>query len=309
MNIVPKFSVVIPLYNKSSEIISTLQSVLQQSHRAAEILVINDGSTDDSAELMEDYINENNLSGYVILVNKKNAGVSAARNTGIDHAKHEYIAFIDADDIWEKHFLEEIAMLTRTFPKAETFSTGYQKVIDKNVYVDAKIRGLHSEKPAILNNYFEICSKGDLPFISSSVCIRKSLLARIGAFPLGEPIGEDQDLWSRIALKSTIAHSPRVLAYYHLEASNRACNLNIPEQECPFSQRLYQYTLDTVLPKKMNNNILRYTATHLLHLARLNVMAGKLEAAEKLLSDQRCRLLRLKYWVCRVRLLKAQLSH
>ena len=92
-------SVVIPLYNKEKYIKRAIESVLNQTFQKFEIIVVNDGSTDKSAEIVQ-----NIKDPRIRLINQKNAGVSAARNRGIQEAKYEYIAFLDADDFWEKIF-------------------------------------------------------------------------------------------------------------------------------------------------------------------------------------------------------------
>jgi len=101
----PLVSVIIPLFNTENYILQTLHSVLGQSYRNIEILVVNDGSTDGSVANINKFIKDKRLQ----VINKKNSGVSAARNTGIEHAKGEFLAFLDADDLFEKdNILEKV---------------------------------------------------------------------------------------------------------------------------------------------------------------------------------------------------------
>ena len=99
-------SVVIPLYNKEKQIAKTLQTVLNQTYQNFEIVIVNDGSTDGSVEEVL-RISDSRIR----LVNQENGGVSAARNRGIDEAKGEYIAFLDADDLWDIDHLEVLYQL------------------------------------------------------------------------------------------------------------------------------------------------------------------------------------------------------
>ena len=92
------FSVVIPLYNKELSIINTIQSVLDQTFQNFEIVVVNDGSTDRSVEMVEQFNDPR-----IRIINKSNGGVSSARNRGIQEAKYELVAFLDADDFWEQN--------------------------------------------------------------------------------------------------------------------------------------------------------------------------------------------------------------
>lgn len=279
------FTVIIPLFNKAEHILRTLESVAWQKHPAAEIIIIDDGSTDDGASI----VNSANLKN-VRLVTQTNQGVSVARNNGVALASHKYIAFLDADDQWLPLFLDEIARLIVNFPQAEFFGTRYQIVETENNYTDAKIK-LENINPegVILDNYFNIASAGDLPFTMSSIVIQRSLFESIGGFPVDEPIGEDQDLFCRVALNAAIAYSPNIHSLYHKDAQNQVTKNNIPSTECDFSIRI---TKEANKRTKKQNAIymLKYSAAHLCHLAKLNIGNGHFTQARALLSDPRCKL-------------------
>ena len=106
-----QFSIVIPLYNKESYIEKTLKSVLNQTFTHYEIIVINDGSTDDSEATVLEF-NDKRIQLY----NQKNQGAAVARNLGIEKAKYNYIAFLDADDLWMENHLETLKTLIQDFP-------------------------------------------------------------------------------------------------------------------------------------------------------------------------------------------------
>ncbi|MBT8256619.1 MAG: glycosyltransferase family 2 protein, partial [Bacteroidia bacterium] len=97
------FSVVIPLYNKEAFISTTIRSVLDQSFQDFELLVIDDGSTDDSHKIVQEF-NDSRIR----LKSIKNSGVSVARNFGVEKSKYDWIAFLDADDYWTSGFLETL---------------------------------------------------------------------------------------------------------------------------------------------------------------------------------------------------------
>ena len=282
----PQFSVVIPLYNKEQHIIRTLNSIAKQSYAANEIIVVDDGSTDNGPQLVSECNIEN-----VTLVQQKNGGVSSARNTGISLAKHEFIAFIDADDQWLPLYLEEIANLVAKFPQAGVYATHYQIIEPGNQYVNAKVN-LKNIDPTgeLLADYFDVASKGDLPFTMSSMTVRKSLVNNNGNFPLNEPMGEDQDFFARAALATDIAYSPNIQSLYHRDATNRACHLTIPHQECPFSVRISNQAMNSKQTQASKMSMLRYSAAHLCHIAKLNIMGGQFSRARTLLSDPRCKL-------------------
>jgi glycosyltransferase involved in cell wall biosynthesis len=296
-------SVVIPLYNKQSHILATIQTVLDQTAQPLEIIVVDDGSSDKGAELVSAQLATHPAYQRVRLIRQVNGGVARARNVGIAAASSDFVALIDADDIWETHFLEEIDKLIGRFPQAGGFATGYQKMLSVSRFADPKVRFLTAiTEPTILPCYFEICARGDLPFMASSICINKTQVTDGPWFPEGEAMGEDQDLWARLSLNSSIAFSPKVLAFYRLDAENRACKRNYPSVECGFSRRLDQALKAGRIPISRRASVLTYTATHLLHLARLNISIGRFQVAEKLLSDRRCNRLRVKKTLCQARI-------
>ena len=279
----PKISVVIPLYNKRNHILDTLHSVAEQTQPATEILVIDDGSTDGGDNLVKEQPIKN-----LTLIQQENAGVSHARNRGINLATGDYVAFIDADDHWAPQFLEEICSMIAKLPGVGLYATAYQYYDGDNKYVDPKIRAKKTTQAHIMENYFEIGSRGELPFITSSVCIPKSTFTEIGDFPVGEPMGEDQDLWCRIAARKKIAYSPKILSFYHRDSQNRAMDNIRSIKECPFSERLHQYAINQVKNETLRQHMIDYTASHLLHIASINQKSGNSNDALRILNDPRC---------------------
>lgn len=211
-------SVVIPLYNKKKCIGSTLDSVLSQSYQDFEILVVDDGSTDGSADVVRHYNDQR-----IRLITKVNGGVSSARNEGIRHAQSDYIAFLDADDLWEPDFLAEINSLISDFPDAGIYGTSYhylkhgEKVV-ANKPVPDRYYGV------IDNTSWDIAHL----YCSSAVCCKLSELKRIGLFDERIAYGEDIDVWWQIMLNSPAAYSNKALATYRFDEENRAMNNSIP---------------------------------------------------------------------------------
>ena len=222
------FSVIIPLYNKRNAIVATLQSVLAQTYQNFEIVVVDDGSTDNSAQVVEELI-----SAYpqplpkgkgVRLVRKANGGVCSARNRGIQEAKYDYIALLDGDDLWDEHYLEEQAKLIQDFPEAKMWGVNYAFV--KNGNIRKCYQGLGENYRGYVNNYFGT-SHNDL-FCSSSVVIKKDAFDVAGYFDENIAYSEDLDMWYRIILHYPVAFYDKVLAYYNQDADNRcAYDLNI----------------------------------------------------------------------------------
>lgn len=218
-------SVVIPLYNKRGSIASTVQSVLGQTFTDFELIVVDDGSTDGSADVVRSF-----AEPRIRLVSKSNGGVCSARNEGIRQARSEYVAFLDADDLYEPEFLQEIEELIATCPEAGIWGTSYfflkgGEKISANKPLPAGFKG-------IIDN--SSWSLGHL-YCSSAVCCRKSALQEVGLFDERITWGEDIDVWWRIMLSHPAAYSNRELAVYRFDEDNRAMNAQIP------LERLYIY--------------------------------------------------------------------
>jgi hypothetical protein len=116
------------------------------------------------------------------------------------------------------------------------------------------------------------------------------LFEQLGGFPEGEAMGEDQELFSRVALESQIVFSPLVLLLYHTNTENRACDRNIPQQILPFAARLLKKALLPSVDPKLKRDILRYCGAHICYLAHLNIRSGNFYVAKRLLKMSVCKL-------------------
>ena len=212
------FTVVIPLYNKGNHIKRAIKSILQQTYQDFKIIVVDDGSTDNSVkEAMK--IKDNRIK----IIKKSNGGVSSARNKGIEESNYDYIGFLDADDMWKPDFLESIKNLIEKYPKAGAYCTAYEiKKEDGTLAVSPNFNNFEQYWHGIIDDYFKYAING--PLISaSSVVIPKRVFNDIGGFSLGIKRGEDLDMWVRIALTYNIVYFNRVCATYFHDAENRAC--------------------------------------------------------------------------------------
>lgn len=205
-------SVVIPLYNKEKSIASTLRTVLNQTFSDYEIVIVNDGSTDGSVEEIEKVQDDR-----IRLVHQPNAGVSAARNRGIEEAKGDLIAFLDADDEWKPEYLATQYHLFQKYPECSVFACNYEfrdvsgKVTPTLIHKLPFVGG-----DGILSNYFEVASCSHPPICSISVMVKKQVMQAIGGFPVGVTSGEDLLTWARLSINDHIAFCKRSLAIYNL---------------------------------------------------------------------------------------------
>ena len=209
-------SIVIPLYNKEKQIRATLDSVLSQTFQDFEIVIVNDGSTDRSVEEAL-AVNDPRIR----LIHQENAGVSAARNRGIEEAKGEFIAFLDADDRWKPEYLQTQYELTQRYPECSVFACNYEFVDDLGQVRPSIIRKLSfAGEHGMLSNYFEVASCSHPPLWTSAVMVRKEAIQSIGGFPLGVRSGEDLLTWARLACRYKIVYSKRPLAQFVVDISH-----------------------------------------------------------------------------------------
>ena len=203
------FSVIIPLYNKEDFIENALKSVLAQTYNDFELIVVNDGSTDASEEIIK-----KSKDSRIKIITLPKSGVSAARNTGILHATRPYIAFLDADDWWAPTFLEEMALLIQQFSNASIFSVGREHVFKERTW-----RYTNQYVPAANEvgevNHFQVLSKG-LPAIhASSAVISKKMLTSVVAFKPTMQKHEDHELWMRLCINNPIVFLNKTLSFYN----------------------------------------------------------------------------------------------
>lgn len=211
------FSVVIPLYNKERQIAGTLRSVFAQTCADYEIIVVDDGSTDGSASVVESLHDPR-----IRLIRQANAGVSAARNLGIAEARGEYIALLDADDEWRPDYLATIAALIRKYPQCDVFATNYSHVDSNGKTFPTILRKIPFDgDDGILYNYFEVASVSSPPICSICITARKEAFQSVGGFPLGIKSGEDLLTWARLAARYKIAYSKKPLAVFNVEGYDR----------------------------------------------------------------------------------------
>lgn len=207
-------SVVIPLYNKETSIEKAIQTVMSQSFVNFEVIVVNDGSTDNGLEVVKSIKDKR-----IKIINKDNGGVSSARNRGILEANADYIAFLDADDYWEPDYLEEMYKLILDFPNASIYGCAYDWV-ENGV---SKTDDFHFPPlyRGIVDNYFQTALNHHL-FWTSAVIVSKKSIQEIGCFDERISIGEDLDVWFRMNLNYKGVFFNKVLAHYNIDGPNRA---------------------------------------------------------------------------------------
>jgi len=213
-------SVVIPLYNKAPHIARAIDSVLAQTVQDFEIVVVDDGSTDNGSQIVASYTDPR-----IHLISQENQGVSAARNRGIAEARSDFLAFLDADDEWGDDHLEVLLRLRRNFPEAGAYSTAYSYVLSIGKITIANFKAIPPFPwEGVLPDYFKAAALGAPPVCASSVAIRKEVFQTLGDFIIGENRGEDLEMWARIALNYDVVFSWEGRCFYHRDVLGSACS-------------------------------------------------------------------------------------
>jgi glycosyltransferase involved in cell wall biosynthesis len=214
-NIKPlSISAVIPAYNAGAFISRAIESVLAQTRRADEIIVVDDGSTDDTAEQAQKY------GDQVRYIYQENAGAGAARNTGIKAARYEWIAFLDGDDEWLPEKLRlQLELLQRNPDLVWVTSNYYRCLCEENrrspdIATARATRLLGSKEYS--NNFFSIFLQ-DAYGCTDTIMVKREVLEETGGFRAGQRNAEDMDLWWRIACRQPkIGFVNQPLVVYHL---------------------------------------------------------------------------------------------
>ena len=215
MSLIPKVSIIMPAYNASKTIMTSIECVLKQTFQNWELLVINDGSTDNTLVLLSNLVDQR-----ISVFTQLNQGVAAARNTGLKRARGAYIAFLDADDLWDQSKLEKQLYI-------------FEESTDKLGLIYTKHRGftedpLHSFSMDVdasigyQNPYHRLLIMDYIPTLT--VMIRASIINEIGYFNQDLRGTEDWDYWIRITKLYKIHQINEELALYRISANSLSRN-------------------------------------------------------------------------------------
>jgi glycosyltransferase involved in cell wall biosynthesis len=285
-------AVVIPLFNKEAAVGRTVESVLRQSKRPDELIVVDDGSSDRSAEIARATLANAAADVDWQIVAQDNAGVSVARNRGAAESRSRYIAFLDGDDEWLPGYLAEIEKLSRAHPDATVLTVRLAKPGPKG--------RLLPEPSAVPRGFFgtlerplDLYRRGYGIMSSSSIVVRRDAWNRSGGFPAGVRSGEDMFWWLKLCMSERFAHSSALLSVWHVEHSGR----HQRRGEVPY-HLLYFLGTDEGRARLGSRDLSRFLASNLVsHIggARLlgaDAVVGELRRLSRALPPR----LRLRCW-------------
>lgn len=227
----PFFSVVIPLYNKENFIANTIENVLQQSFQDFEIVIVDDGSTDNSFAIAQSF-NDHRIRIY----QQQNSGPSTARNKGIELSESNYIALLDADDVWQRNHLEELHKSISTYPNGALFCNAYQLKLQQNFTHNATYNLQNLRDIQIVKDYFHASIIHPLAW-TSAIAFNKDDFWDLGGFDIKIPSGQDIDLWIKFGLNKTIIFNPAYTACYDKTVPASLSKKHIREVKYQFLNR------------------------------------------------------------------------
>ena len=263
------FSVVVPAYNAERLIGRCIDSILGQSFQDFELIVVNDGSKDHTLEAMAGY-----QDARLKVITQPNQGVSVARNTGIQAARGDYICFLDADDEFLPHCLEEYRRAIDAFPEKGFFASRHcVGLLDGSVTEVAETGRIEYAA-----NAFPAFIKDAEVVWTGCVCIRRALFDQYGMFEPGVPIGEDRDMWIRLFAHTGVVFCDRVTARRNRDGSE-ATKFYERRTKADILNRLDGYLQDPTISDDVKRGLQEYYECEKMVIVRTFLIQGKKKEA------------------------------
>jgi len=287
-------SVIVPLYNQAGTIERTLQSIQNQSVPPQQVIVVDDGSTDDGAQKVEAFSNDR-----IVLVRQKNAGVSVARNRGVAKATTDLVAFLDADDEWQPSFLKDVLALRERCPDAIAWATAFKIIEDGKADLVGPVgTGLPLNPDGGIIADFFLSSLRMSAVQTSGIMCRKDIFDKVQGFPEGVNLGEDLDLWIRLALEGPIAFVPTIGVIYHKEGTGHATDRCLHESDQTAIRHTIEKALsDDSIDASAKISLRALLVDHLITVTAHAIKRGDRRTAENALRDAWSHKVRRVRWL------------
>lgn len=272
------FSIIMPVYNGAKFINGAIQSILEQTYQDWELIIVNDGSTDETPKILEKYADNKKIQ----ILTQENGGVSVARNNGVAKAKGSHIALLDADDLWHKNHLEVLNNMIEKYPSAGLYGTfavtelangklltecSYFKGREETVFLEDFFAEYHKDKSVKL-------------FAASTTCISKEAFAKAGGFPVGCRIGEDLELSLRVAAYFPVALTGTITGTYK-KVNSTATKDNSFDPDWKFFDTVTELYEDETIPSAKKENIKKVMQWFTMRRCRHYIINGQKKKAWK----------------------------
>ena len=248
-----KISAIIPAYNSQDFILDAIHSIQNQTHPVDEIIVIDDGSTDSTQQIIQSQTSD------IKYISQENQGPSAARNTGIKVAQGDWIAFLDADDQWMPDKIEKQLLALKHSPELHLLAGDMQEIGINNELITQSVLAKHNllqkfqeiNSLPIKNALAELVNKNFIP--TGTVLVNRSTLIEAGMFNTAIRFGEDLELWAKIATKHSITCLPEVLMLRRLHGQNAtSCTMPMLIDLVKVMQSIRQYSNNILIAQNIN---------------------------------------------------------
>lgn len=272
------FSVVIPAYNSEKFIMGAVNSVLNQTYKDFELIIVDDGSKDKTRNVIEAL-----TDSRIRYIYQDNGGVSSARNKGITSSLGSYVCFLDSDDEWKPEHLAELDALISEYPDCGMYMTGYDIRLNNGevIHKSREILKRISEEQITSDNGYDVLIRNGYFFNTNTICCRRDVFDKVGLFKVGVKNGEDDDMWLRIFAYYSIAISKRATTVY--DRSNCGATAQRLVFEPAFLSRVDTILSDPEVLECRKTSLRMWVERNKLSQARKHILAGNKREARKLL--------------------------
>ena len=268
------FSVIIPTYNRLNLLKRAVNSVLDQSFKGFEIIIVDDCSTDGTWEWLKSIKNEK----IRIYRNKANSGESFSRNFAAKYSKFDFICFLDDDDAWLENHLYNFYRFFKTYPDVDMVFTGYIKEYPNKI-LKSRYSNLNCTNPILLDDFFKY-NYGDVMMLPSCSVIKKEIFKKNKGFDPSIRFGEDIDLFTKIGIKNKVGFTNEWTVLYNLK--NHYSQTNNKEK---FHNADYSYLNKFKTYETSNPSLKRWLDRNRFSIARQLKLIYKNNEANDLLND------------------------
>ena len=246
------FSVIIPVYNGAAFVDTAIESVFAQNYTDWELIIVNDGSTDSTEEVLDKYKDNPKIK----IITQKNAGVSVARNNGIKSSVGSYVVFLDADDVWHTNHLEVMNELVTKYPQAGLYGTFTRTELVNGDIIDRAEYFNDKEDVVLVENFPEeyYCNKSAKMFTVITTCFSRVALNVAGLFPEGCAIGEDLELSLRVSAYFPVVLSAKATATYKKVNSTATKDISF-DPDWSFFETVQELYKDERIPENNKNSL------------------------------------------------------